>query len=148
MSPASSRLNLANIIIGGAAVLGLSMRRGGTRQPLAKDGISGSENEGERMSSDCSPSDVDLYAKRHGGLSDGEGGRVKRRRKTWREREGGEVPLSDGDRERIESVKKIWRPEKVVMEPVEVGPEELEEGERKERECRMECMVEYDKKRV
>ncbi|CCO29979.1 hypothetical protein BN14_04003 [Rhizoctonia solani AG-1 IB] len=148
MSPASSRLNLANIIIGGAAVLGLSMRRGGARQPLAKDGISGSENEGERMSSDCSPSDVDLYAKRHGGLSDGEGGRVKRRRKTWREREGGEVPLSDGDRERIESVKKIWRPEKVVMEPVEVGPEELEEGERKERERRMECMVEYDKKRV
>ncbi|KAF8755982.1 hypothetical protein RHS01_04797 [Rhizoctonia solani] len=129
MSPASSRLNLANIIIGGAAVLGLSMRRGGARQPLAKDGISGSENEGERLSSDCSPSDVDLYARRHGGLSDGEGGRVKRRRKTWREREGGEVPLSDGDRERS-------------------GSGELEEGERKERERRKECMAEYEKKRT
>ncbi|CAE6460023.1 unnamed protein product [Rhizoctonia solani] len=147
MSPASSRLNLANIIIGGAAVLGLSMRRG-TRQPLAKDGISGSENEGERMSSDCSPSDVDLYIKRHGGLSDGEGGRVKRRRKTWREREGGEVPLSDGDRERNEGAKRSWRLEKVVAEPVEVGSEGLEEGERKERELRKEYMVEFEKKRV
>ncbi|KAF8711683.1 hypothetical protein RHS03_01479, partial [Rhizoctonia solani] len=150
MSPASSRLNLANIIIGGAAVLGLSMRRGGARQPLAKDGISGSENEGERLSSDCSPSDVDLYARRHGGLSDGEGGRVKRRRKTWREREGGEVPLSDGDRERSGSggVKRRLRLERTVMEPVEAGSEELGEGERKERERRKECMAEYEKKRT
>ncbi|CAE7050432.1 unnamed protein product [Rhizoctonia solani] len=137
-SPASSRLNLANFIIGGAAVLGLNMRRG-ARQPLAKDGngngISGSENEGERMSSDCSPSDVDLYAKRHGGLSDGEGGRVKRRKKTWREREGGEVPLSDGDRE----IGKNVRLEKVVLEFVEPGPEVTSEDKGRE---------EYGRKRV
>ncbi|CAE6521509.1 unnamed protein product [Rhizoctonia solani] len=146
MSPASSRLNLANFIIGGAAVLGLNMRRGG-RQPLAKDGISGSENEGERMSSDCSPSDLDLYAKRHGGLSDGEGGRVKRRKKTWREREGGEVPLSDGDRERVGEARRNLRLEKVVLELVEVGPEAEKEGlKEKEREER--CKEGYEKKKM
>ncbi|CAE6462265.1 unnamed protein product [Rhizoctonia solani] len=146
MSPASSRLNLANFIIGGAAVLGMNLRRGGVRQPLAKDGVSGSENEGERMSSDCSPSDVDLYAKRHGGLSDGEGGRVKRRRKTWREREGGEVPLSDGDKEGSGERRNL-RLEKVVLEPVEVGPN-VEREELKEKEREKTCREEYGKKRV
>ncbi|KAG8685327.1 hypothetical protein FRC11_010758 [Ceratobasidium sp. 423] len=145
MSPASSRLNLANFIIGGAAVLGVNLRRG-ARQPLAKDGVSGSENEGERMSSDCSPSDVDLYARRHGGLSDGEGGRVKRRRKTWREREAGEVPLSDGDREGSGERKNL-RLEKVVLEPVEVGPD-VEKEELKEKERVQTCKEEYEKKRV
>ncbi|CAE6460051.1 unnamed protein product [Rhizoctonia solani] len=145
MSPASSRLNLANFIIGGAAVLGLNMRRGG--KALAKDGVSGSENEGERMSSDCSPSDLDLYVKRHGGLSDGEGGRVKRRKKTWREREGGEVPLSDGDRERVGEVIRNLRLEKVVLEPVEIGPE-LENEELKEKEREKECKEQYERKRL
>ncbi|CAE6420432.1 hypothetical protein ACGC1H_006625 [Rhizoctonia solani] len=147
MSPASSRLNLANFIIGGAAVLGLNMLRGGTRQALAKDGVSGSENEAERMSSDCSPSDLDLYTKRHGGLSDGEGGRVKRRKKTWRKRQGGEVPLSDGDRERAGEVKRNLRLEKVVFEPVEIGPE-LENEELKEKEREKRCKEQYERKRV
>ncbi|KAJ1301567.1 hypothetical protein OPQ81_008815 [Rhizoctonia solani] len=145
MSPASSRLNLTNFIIGGAAVLGLNMRRGGARQPLAKDGVSGSENEGERMSSDCSPSDVDLYMKKHGGLSDGEGGRVKRRRKTWREREGGEVPLSDGDRERSAEGGKNLRLEKAALKPVEVELEVEKECKEKDREGK--CKEEYERKR-
>ncbi|KAH7334427.1 hypothetical protein B0J17DRAFT_720836 [Rhizoctonia solani] len=146
MSPASSRLNLANFIIGGAAVLGLNMLRGGARQPLAKDGVSGSENEGERLSSDCWPSDLDLNSKRHGGLSDGEGGRVKRRKKTWREREAGEVPLSDGDKERSREVRRNLRLEKIVFEPVEIGPEPVKEPSEKELEET--CKEDYEKKKV
>ncbi|CAE6421201.1 unnamed protein product [Rhizoctonia solani] len=147
MSPASSRLNLTNFIIGGAAVLGLNMLRGGARQPLAKDGVSGSENEAERLSSDCWPSDLDLNSKRHGGLSDGEGGRVKRRKKTWRERHAGEVPLSDGDRERSGEVRRNLRLEKVVFEPVEVGPE-LVNQEPSEQEREKMCKDDYEKKKV
>ncbi|CUA76262.1 hypothetical protein RSOLAG22IIIB_12174 [Rhizoctonia solani] len=146
MSPASSRLDLANFIIGGAGVLGLGMRRGGARRPLAKGGISGSESEGEHMSSDCSSSGLGLRANRYGGLSSGEGGRIKRRKKTWRERERerGKVSLSDGEQERDAEINRTLRLEKLVLEPMvwpEVQNEDLKaRGEEKRRD--------YGKKRV
>ncbi|CAE6408134.1 unnamed protein product [Rhizoctonia solani] len=128
MSPASSRLDLVNFIIGGAGVLGLGMSRGGARQPLAKGGISGSESEGEHeqrlfvfgSGSACQP--------------------------TWRERERerGKVSLSDGEQERDAEINRNLRLEKFVLEPMvwpEVQNEDLKaRGEEKRRD--------YGKKRV
>lgn len=153
MSPASSRLNLANIIIGGAAVLGLGL--GARRRPYREGaglGVSGSENESGRLSSDMSPSDGDVRKRarrreeRRGGLSDGEGGRVKRRKRTWREREegsGGKVPLSDGGADPdFDTKRRSWRLSTTVMVPVEVQPER--EKERADMDRAIEESIESD----
>lgn len=159
MSPASSRMNLANFIIGGAAVLGLGL---GTRRRPHRDGtglgMSGSENESGLLSSDMSPSDGDvrmrarLAAERKGGLSDGEGGRVKRRKKTWRERDdgsGGRVPLSDGGADLDLDIKRrSWRLSTTVMVPVEVEPEKEKEQAQKDREAEENKELDYTRKRL
>lgn len=159
MSPASSRMNLANFIIGGAAVLGLGL---GTRRRPHRDsvglGVSGSENESGRLSSDMSPSDGDIRmrarmrAERKGGLSDGEGGRVKRRKKTWRERDegsGGKVPLSDGGADLDLDVKRrSWRLSTTVMVPVPVELEKEKEQAQKDRESEERKELDHARKRL
>ncbi|QRW12278.1 transmembrane protein [Ceratobasidium sp. AG-Ba] len=153
MSPASSKMNLANFIMGGAAVLGLNMRR----RPVpgsGRDVVSGSENESARISSDASPNPSDVearYGYGRGGVSDGEGGRVKRRKRTWRE-DAERVPLSDGagsgSNDRGHLKRRSWRQSTVVMVPVEVQPEmEREEREKSSQEAR-EREKEYARKRI
>lgn len=137
--------------------MGLNMRR----RPQREMGVSGSENESTRLSSDMSPSDGDvrirrraaLTGERKGGVSDGEGGRVKRRKKTWREREGEEdgarVPLSDGGAELGDDIRRrSWRLSATVMVPVEVESEKEKERAQRDKVDAESKEKEYARKQV
>ncbi|KAG9102867.1 hypothetical protein FRC06_000931 [Ceratobasidium sp. 370] len=134
MSPASSRMNLANFIVGGAAMLGLGLNR--RRQPGATgEGVmSGSENESAGVSSDVIPSDGDLRLGAgvgRGGISDGEYGRAKRRKKTGMEGEKGSLSDGGGRSGSGEKDLRSWRPNTTVRVPVEVHFEERREAREK-----------------
>ncbi|KAG8709026.1 hypothetical protein FRC09_000908 [Ceratobasidium sp. 395] len=142
-SPSSSRMNLANFIVGGATMFGLGLkgrRQAGGGLAGGEGVVSGSENESAGLSSDVVPSDLDVrVAVGRGGLSDGDYGRFRRRKKTGVEGEKGS--LSDGDggggggsgsgsREK-EMRRRSWRPSRTVWLPVEVPSKEEQEAREK-----------------
>ncbi|KAG8708856.1 hypothetical protein FRC08_018678 [Ceratobasidium sp. 394] len=142
-------MNLANFIVGGAAMLGLGLNK--RRQPgAAGEGVvSGSENESAGVSSDVIPSDADVRVGVgivRGGISDGEYGRVKKRKKTGREGEMGS--LSDGGGRSGSGEKDLrqsWRPKTTVWVPVEVRSEE--EREAREKVNRQKDEEDYEKRK-
>ncbi|KAG8738468.1 hypothetical protein FRC10_006814 [Ceratobasidium sp. 414] len=153
MSPSSSRMNLANFIVGGAAMLGLGLNR--RRQPGANgEGVmSGSENESAGVSSDVIPSDADVrigVGIGRGGISDGECGRTERRKKTGREGEKGS--LSDGGRSgsgERDLRRRSRRPNTTVWVPVEVHPQEKREAREKiDREKDEQDGQDYERKKL
>ncbi|KAG9119065.1 hypothetical protein FRC07_006095, partial [Ceratobasidium sp. 392] len=155
MSPSSSRMNLANFIVGGAAILGLGLnKRRQAGGAMGEGVISGSENESAGLSSDVMPSDVDVrIAVGRGGLSDGDYGRVRRRKKAGMEGEKGS--LSDGGMGggsgsgEKELRRRRWRPATTVWLPMEVqSKEEQEAREQVDQEKETEIERGYERKRL